>query len=148
MLFTNSNAQGEKPPRRNSSHLFEPPANNPPARPRSNEFTDSDIVICNVSIRDHLRGGRFDAALRLFNSMRRKSAVSYGILMFGCLSSGEFKLAHQLFDKMAVKNLVAGNMMICGNIKNKNLAAARRQVWKHQGGIAKTWLCRSSSPTF
>ncbi|XP_057785830.1 pentatricopeptide repeat-containing protein At4g02750-like [Salvia miltiorrhiza] len=114
------------PPRRNTSHFFEPPPSREPVRPRSNRFTDSDIVKYNVAITNYLRNGQCDAALRLFNSMPRKSTVSYNTMISGYLSNGEFKLAQHLFDEMPVKDLITRNIMISGNVKNKNLGAARR----------------------
>ncbi|KAH6785550.1 hypothetical protein C2S51_038005 [Perilla frutescens var. frutescens] len=98
----------------------------PPEKPRSNKFTASDIVKCNIAITNHMRNGQFDAALRLFNSMPRKSTVSYNTMISGYLSNGKFQMAQQLFDEMPVKELVTRNIMISGNIKNKNLRAARR----------------------
>ncbi|XP_047940851.1 pentatricopeptide repeat-containing protein At4g02750-like [Salvia hispanica] len=114
------------PPRRGATYFFDPPASREPPRPKSNKFTDSDIVKCNIAITSHLRNGQCDAALHLFNSMPRKSTISYNTMISGYLSNGQFKLAQQVFDEMPVKGLVTRNIMISGNIKNKNLGAARR----------------------
>ncbi|XP_057792450.1 pentatricopeptide repeat-containing protein At4g02750-like [Salvia miltiorrhiza] len=110
----------------NANHLFKQPSTEPPARPRTNDFTRSDMVQCTVAIRDHIRNGQYDDALHLFNSMPRKNEVTYGTMIFGCFSNGQVKLAHQLFDEMPLKNSFAWNIMIKGNIKHNNLEAAQR----------------------
>ncbi|XP_057810463.1 pentatricopeptide repeat-containing protein At4g02750-like [Salvia miltiorrhiza] len=111
--------------RQNTSQLFEPPANKPPARPSSSDFTHSDMVKCTIAIRHHMRKGQCDTALLLFNSMPRRSEVTYGTMISGYFSNGESNMAQQLFDEMPVKNLVSQCIMMKWNIKYNNLKAAR-----------------------
>ncbi|XP_057792032.1 pentatricopeptide repeat-containing protein At4g02750-like [Salvia miltiorrhiza] len=126
ILRSSRNGTGANGRYQNTSHLLEPPANKLPARPRSNNFTDADMVKCTLAIRNHMRNSQCDAALRLFNSMPRKNEFAYNAMISGYFSNGEFKLAQQMFDKMPTKDLVTRNIMIKGNIKNNNLGAARR----------------------
>ncbi|KAL0464166.1 UNVERIFIED_CONTAM: Pentatricopeptide repeat-containing protein [Sesamum latifolium] len=116
----------QTPPRQNTGGFFKPPTNKSLPKLRSNKFTDSDIVKCNIAITDHMRHGQCDSALRLFNSMPRKTSVSYNTMISGYILNGDFQLAHHLFDEMPLKDLVSWNIMISGHIKNKNLGAARR----------------------
>ncbi|KAL3818624.1 hypothetical protein ACJIZ3_004529 [Penstemon smallii] len=95
-------------------------------KPRNNNRTDSDIVKCNIAITNHMRSGQCDAALSLFNSMPRKTSVSYNTMISGYLSNGNFQLAQKLFDGMPQRDLVSWNVMISGYIKNKNLGAAKK----------------------
>ncbi|KAL8056657.1 hypothetical protein ABFX02_04G133000 [Erythranthe guttata] len=122
---TTTHAQSAKPPRQNIRDFFEPPTDQ--SKPRSsNRFTDSDIVKCNIAITNHMRSGQCDQALRLFNSMPRRTTVSYNTMISGYLSNGSFKQAQKLFDEMPLKELVTCNIMISGHIRNKNLGAARK----------------------
>ncbi|KAK6127735.1 hypothetical protein DH2020_038511 [Rehmannia glutinosa] len=123
---TRIHAQSATPPRRNTSDFFKSPTTKSLPQPRTKKVTDSDIVKCNIAITTHMRNGQCDLALRLFNSMPRKTTVSYNTMISGYLSNGSFKLAHQLFDEMPLKDLVTCNIMISGYIKNKNLLAARQ----------------------
>ncbi|KAK6127655.1 hypothetical protein DH2020_038605 [Rehmannia glutinosa] len=123
---TRIHAQSAAPPRRNTSDFFRSPTTKSLPEPRTKKVTDSDIVKCNIAITTHMRNGQCDVALRLFNSMPRKTTVSYNTMISGYLSNGSFKLAHQLFDEMPLKDLVTCNIMISGYIKNKNLLAARQ----------------------
>ncbi|KAG6389162.1 hypothetical protein SASPL_150621 [Salvia splendens] len=58
--------------------------------------------------------------------MPSKCEVACGTMICGCFSSGNVKLANQLFDEMPVKDLVAWNIMIKGYIKNNNIRASRQ----------------------
>ncbi|KAL0397304.1 UNVERIFIED_CONTAM: Pentatricopeptide repeat-containing protein [Sesamum calycinum] len=125
-LRNRTRIDAQTPPRQNTGEFFKPPTNKSLPKLRSNRFTDSDIVKCNIAITDHMRHGQCDSALRLFNSMPRKTSVSYNTMISGYISNGDFQLAHHLFDEMPLKDLVSWNIMISGHIKNKNLGAARR----------------------
>ncbi|KAK4410826.1 Pentatricopeptide repeat-containing protein [Sesamum angolense] len=125
-LRNRTRIDAQTPPRQNTGEFFKPPTNKSLPMLRSNKFTDSDIVKCNIAITDHMRHGQCDSALRLFNSMPRKTSVSYNTMISGYISNGDFQLAHHLFDEMPLKDLVSWNIMITGHIKNKNLGAARR----------------------
>ncbi|KAL6518107.1 hypothetical protein OROMI_033808 [Orobanche minor] len=111
--------------RTHARNFFKPPNRNSLRMPRS-EITDSDIVKCNNAITNHMRKGQCDLALCLFNSMPRKTTVSYNTMISGYLLNGNFKLAQKLFDEVPLKDLVTCNTMISGYIKNKNLGAARK----------------------
>ncbi|XP_073135093.1 pentatricopeptide repeat-containing protein At4g02750 [Henckelia pumila] len=91
----------------------------------NNKVTDSDVVKCNIAITDYMRNGQCNAALRLFNSMPRKTPVSYNTMISGYLSNSKFDLAQKLFDVMPQRDLVSWNVMLSGHVKNKNLGAAR-----------------------
>ncbi|KZV46514.1 pentatricopeptide repeat-containing protein [Dorcoceras hygrometricum] len=92
---------------------------------RNNNVTDSDVVKCNIAITDYMRNGQCNAALCLFNSMPRKTSVSYNTMISGYLSNSKFNLAQKLFDVMPQRDLVSWNVMLTGHIKNNNLGAAR-----------------------
>ncbi|XP_027167507.1 pentatricopeptide repeat-containing protein At4g02750 [Coffea eugenioides] len=87
--------------------------------------SDSDVVKSNIAITNYMRNGQFDAALQLFNSMARKTSVTWNTMISGYLSNDQFELAKKVFDKMPQRDLVSWNVMISGYIKNKNLGAAK-----------------------
>ncbi|KAL3512188.1 hypothetical protein ACH5RR_024905 [Cinchona calisaya] len=88
-------------------------------------ISDSDIVKCNIAITKHMRNGQCDSALSLFNSMARKTSVSWNTMISGYLSNYQFELARNMFDKMPQRDLVSWNVMISGCIRNKNLGEAK-----------------------
>ncbi|KAJ4713506.1 Pentatricopeptide repeat-containing protein [Melia azedarach] len=96
------------------------------AKNKPEHVGDWDIKQWNMAITTHMRNGRCDSALHVFNSMPRRSAVSYNALICGYLSNGNFDLARELFDKMPERDLVSWNVMISGYVRNKNLCAARK----------------------
>ncbi|TXG72274.1 hypothetical protein EZV62_000853 [Acer yangbiense] len=67
----------------------------------------------------------YDSALHVFNSMPRRSSVSYNAMMSGYLRNDDFDLAREVFDKMPERDLVSWNVMISGYLRNKNLSEAR-----------------------
>ncbi|XP_034672895.1 pentatricopeptide repeat-containing protein At4g02750 [Vitis riparia] len=87
--------------------------------------TDADIVKWNIAITNHMRNGQCDSALRLFNSMPRRSSISWNAMISGYLSNDKFYLARQLFEKMPTRDLVSWNVMISGCVRYRNLRAAR-----------------------
>lgn len=72
-----------------------------------------------------MRKGQCDEALQVFNSMRRKTSVSWNTMISGYLSNDRFELARHMFDQMSVRDLVSWNIMITGFIRNKDLGAAK-----------------------
>ncbi|KAK2975454.1 hypothetical protein RJ640_007800 [Escallonia rubra] len=88
-------------------------------------LTESDIVKWNVAITNHMRNGQCESAMRLFNSMPRRSSVSWNTMISGYLSNNRFDLAHQLFVKMPNRDLVSWNVMISGYVRNGKLRDAR-----------------------
>ncbi|GKV23654.1 hypothetical protein SLEP1_g33358 [Rubroshorea leprosula] len=85
---------------------------------------DSDIKKWNMAITTHMRNGQLESALHVFNTMPRRSSVSYNAMISGYLTNDKFDLAKDLFDKMPERDLVSWNVMISGCIRNNNLAAA------------------------
>ncbi|XVF09492.1 hypothetical protein REPUB_Repub07fG0097800 [Reevesia pubescens] len=86
---------------------------------------DSDIKQWNMAISTHMRNARMDSALHVFNSMPRRSSVSYNAMISGYLMNHKFELARNLFDEMPERDLVSWNVMLSGYVRNNNLAAAR-----------------------
>ncbi|KAK0586564.1 hypothetical protein LWI29_008956 [Acer saccharum] len=86
---------------------------------------DGDIKQWNMAITTHMRNGHYDSALHVFNSMPRRSSVSYNAMMSGYLRNGDFNLAREVFDQMPERDLVSWNVMISGYLRNKNLSEAR-----------------------
>ncbi|XVF50499.1 hypothetical protein PTKIN_Ptkin04bG0105900 [Pterospermum kingtungense] len=86
---------------------------------------DADIKQWNVAISTHMRNAQLDSALRVFNSMPRRSSVSYNAMISGYLMNRKFELAKNLFDVMPERDLVSWNVMISGCVRNNNLATAR-----------------------
>ncbi|KAK0577346.1 hypothetical protein LWI29_031657 [Acer saccharum] len=68
---------------------------------------------------------QYDSALHIFNSMPRRSLVSYNTMMSGYLRNDDFDLAREVFDKIPEGDLVSWNVMISGYLRNKNLSEAR-----------------------
>ncbi|CAA0832420.1 Pentatricopeptide repeat-containing protein [Striga hermonthica] len=108
------------PSGRKIGRLPKPPIPNPP------QTTDPDIVRCNIAIAKHMRRGQCDIARHLFDSMPRKTTVSYNTMISGYLSNGKIGLAHYLFEKMPQRDVVTGNIMISQYVKSGNLGAAQR----------------------
>ncbi|KAH9801565.1 pentatricopeptide repeat-containing protein [Citrus sinensis] len=86
---------------------------------------DWDIRQWNVAITTHMRNGCCDSALHVFNSMPRRSSVSYNAMISGYLLNGQLDPARQVFDQMPQRDLVSWNVMISGYVRNKSLSAAR-----------------------
>lgn len=86
---------------------------------------DSDIKKWNMAITTHMRNAQIESALHVFNTMPRRSSVSYNAMISGYLLNHRIDLAREVFDEMPVRDLVSWNVMISGCIKNNNLAAAR-----------------------
>ncbi|KAM3703107.1 hypothetical protein ACJW31_04G071200 [Castanea mollissima] len=87
--------------------------------------SDSEIVKWNMSITTHMRHGQWESALQVFNSMPRRSSVSYNAMISGYLSNDKFGLARDMFEKMPDRDLVSWNVMLSGYVRNRNLGAAR-----------------------
>ncbi|KAI9384352.1 hypothetical protein POPTR_012G048800v4 [Populus trichocarpa] len=87
--------------------------------------TDSDIVKWNIAITTHMRNGLCESALRVFNSMSRRSSVSYNAMISGYLRNHKFDLARDLFDKMPERDLFSWNVMLTGYVRNRDLKTAR-----------------------
>ncbi|RWR89077.1 pentatricopeptide repeat-containing protein [Cinnamomum micranthum f. kanehirae] len=98
-----------------------PNKNNEPSSP-----TDAEIVKWNKAISDHMRNGRCEAALHLFDTMPSRTTVSWNAMISGYLNSDRFDLARRFFDEMPDRNLVSWNVMINGYVRNYDLFAARR----------------------
>ncbi|KAK7251721.1 hypothetical protein RIF29_35164 [Crotalaria pallida] len=87
---------------------------------------DPDILKWNKSISSHMRNGHCDSALRVFNTMPRRSSVSYNAMISGYLRNGKFHLARDLFDKMPQRDLFSWNVMLTGYVRNRRLGDARK----------------------
>ncbi|KAF5957892.1 hypothetical protein HYC85_005117 [Camellia sinensis] len=101
------------------------PPNQSSSSSSSSSITESDIVKWNIAITNHMRNGQCESALRVFNTMPRRSSVSWNAMISGYLSNGQFDLAREVFEKMPVRDLVSWNVMISGCVRNRNLGAAR-----------------------
>nr|KYP67466.1 Pentatricopeptide repeat-containing protein At4g02750 family [Cajanus cajan] len=100
-------------------------------RSRSNnsvkvKVKDPDIVSWNKAISVHMRNGHCDSALRVFNSMPRRSSVSYNAMISGYLRNAKFFLARELFDQMPERDLFSWNVMLTGYVRNRRLGEARK----------------------
>ncbi|KAK7320195.1 hypothetical protein RJT34_04931 [Clitoria ternatea] len=87
---------------------------------------DPDIVHWNKAISTHMRNGHCDSALRVFNTMPRRSSVSYNAMISGYLKNSKFALARDLFDRMPERDLFSWNVMLTGYVRNRRLGDARR----------------------
>ncbi|KAK7398811.1 hypothetical protein VNO78_09984 [Psophocarpus tetragonolobus] len=86
---------------------------------------DPDIVTWNKAISIHMRNGHCDSALRVFNSMPRRSSVSFNAMISGYLRNGKFSFARDLFDRMPERDLFSWNVMLTGYVRNRRLGDAR-----------------------
>ncbi|XP_045820146.1 pentatricopeptide repeat-containing protein At4g02750 [Trifolium pratense] len=87
---------------------------------------DPDILKWNQAISTHMRNGHCDSALHVFNTMPRRSSVSYNAMISGYLRNSNFNLARELFDQMPERDLFSWNVMLTGYVRNRRLADARR----------------------
>lgn len=73
----------------------------------------NDVITSNKLIASHVRNGDIDSALRVFESMRVKSTVSWNsILAAFAKKLGNFEHARQLFEKIPEPNTVSYNIML------------------------------------
>ncbi|XP_077227094.1 tetratricopeptide repeat (TPR)-like superfamily protein [Tasmannia lanceolata] len=89
-------------------------------------FVDSEIIKCNMTISEYMRSGQCESALRLFETMPRRTTVSWNAMISGYLMNSRFDLAHRMFDKMPERDLISWNIMINLYVRNRNLRAARQ----------------------
>ncbi|KAI3808275.1 hypothetical protein L1987_24224 [Smallanthus sonchifolius] len=89
-------------------------------------ISDSKIVQWNTAITNYMRTAQCDSALRIFQSMTRRTSVSWNAMISGYLFNHRFNHARQMFDKMPNRDLVSWNVMINGCARNGNLGAARK----------------------
>ncbi|XP_057417386.1 pentatricopeptide repeat-containing protein At4g02750-like [Lotus japonicus] len=87
---------------------------------------EQDTVQWNKVISTHMRNGHCDSALRVFNTMPRRSSVSYNAMISGYLKNAKFTLARDLFDKMPQRDLFSWNLMLTGYVRNHRLGEARK----------------------
>ncbi|BAT72646.1 Pentatricopeptide repeat-containing protein [Vigna angularis] len=87
---------------------------------------DPAIFTWNKAISSHMRNGRCDSALGVFNSMPCRSSVSYNAMISGYLRNAKFSLARELFDKMPERDLFSWNVMLTGYVRNRRLGEARK----------------------
>ncbi|CAI0452199.1 unnamed protein product [Linum tenue] len=100
---------------------------------------DTDILEWNVAISSHMRSGDCDSALRVFNSMPRRSSVSYNAMISGYIMNDKFRLAREMFDKMTERDSVSWNVMLSGYVRNRNLTAARELFEKMSDRDVVSW---------
>ncbi|KAH0457376.1 hypothetical protein IEQ34_012691 [Dendrobium chrysotoxum] len=70
------------------------------------------------------RCGRIDEAVKLFESMPARNAVSWNCMISGLAKNGRVADARHLFDRMASKNLISWNTMIAGYSHNNRVLEA------------------------
>ncbi|XP_021909401.1 pentatricopeptide repeat-containing protein At4g02750 [Carica papaya] len=87
---------------------------------------DSDIKEFNMTITNYMRNGRCDSAVRVFNTMPRRSSVTYNAMISGYLMNERFDVAREVFEEMPERDLVSWNVMISGYVRNRSLSAARK----------------------
>ncbi|WCJ42056.1 Pentatricopeptide repeat-containing protein At4g02750 [Euphorbia peplus] len=91
----------------------------------NNPTNDSDIFKGNTQITTLMRNRQPENALWVFDSMPRRSIVSYNAMISGYLMNGKFDCAREMFDKMPERDLVSWNVMLSGYVRNRDLAGAR-----------------------
>ncbi|KAJ7970284.1 Pentatricopeptide repeat-containing protein [Quillaja saponaria] len=91
----------------------------------SRSTVDLDIKKWNMNITAHMRNGQCDYALHVFNTMPRRSCVSYNAMICGYLSNGKFDLARKVFEKMPERDLISWNVMLTGYVRNRKFSEAR-----------------------
>ncbi|XP_028752584.1 pentatricopeptide repeat-containing protein At4g02750-like [Neltuma alba] len=92
----------------------------------SSTVKDPDIFEWNRVISSHMRNGHCQVALQVFNTMPRRSSVSYNAMISGYLRNGKFDHARDLFEKMPERDLFSWNVMLTGCVRNRRLGDARR----------------------
>ncbi|KAJ8753653.1 hypothetical protein K2173_026329 [Erythroxylum novogranatense] len=92
---------------------------------QSRAAADMDVVSWNMTISAHMRNGDCQAALRVFNSMPRRSSVSCNAMISGYIANNKFGRAKDLFDKMSDRDLFSWNVMLSGFVRHKDLSGAR-----------------------
>ncbi|CAN0858086.1 Pentatricopeptide repeat-containing protein At4g02750 [Linum grandiflorum] len=109
------------------------------AKHDSRSMNDSDILQWNVAISKHMRSGECNSALKVFNSMHRRSSVSYNAMISGYIMNDKFGLAKEMFDEMPERDLFSWNVMLSGYVRNRNLTAARELFEKMPGKDVVSW---------
>ncbi|KAH7528601.1 hypothetical protein FEM48_Zijuj05G0089300 [Ziziphus jujuba var. spinosa] len=94
--------------------------------------SEADIVKWNMAITTHMRDGRCEAALRVFNTMPRRSSVSYNTMISGYLSNdnswntmitgysqnNDIAYARVIFDRMPHRDSISWAAIIAGYAQN------------------------------
>ncbi|XP_020570729.1 pentatricopeptide repeat-containing protein At4g02750-like [Phalaenopsis equestris] len=78
----------------------------------------------NLKLTHLARCGRIDEAVKLFESMPSRNAVSWNCMISAFAKNGRVADARHLFDRMASKNLISWNTMIAGYSHNNRLLEA------------------------
>ncbi|XP_043703086.1 pentatricopeptide repeat-containing protein At4g02750 [Telopea speciosissima] len=91
----------------------------------SSPISDAEVVRWNKSISEHMRNGRCDFALHLFQTMPHRTSVSWNAMISGYIMNNRFDLARQFFDRAPNRDLVSWNVMLHGYVRNRNFSAAR-----------------------
>ncbi|MQM09564.1 hypothetical protein Taro_042435 [Colocasia esculenta] len=86
----------------------------------------AEIVRWNKEISGHMRWGRCEEALRVFEGMPHRTTVSWNAMISGYISNGRFDLAVEVFRRMPRRDRVSWNAMISGYVRNGDLGTARR----------------------
>ncbi|KAK6127643.1 hypothetical protein DH2020_038622 [Rehmannia glutinosa] len=151
---TRIHAQSAAPPRRNTSDFIKSPTSKPLPQPRIKKVTDSDIVKCSIAITAHMRNGQCDLALRLFNSMPRKTTVSYNTMISGMLfrgtrycpgaPNGLVDEARRVFHLMPEKNEISWNGILAAYVQNGRIEEARRLFESKERWSVVSWNCLMS----
>ncbi|KAM0945947.1 putative tetratricopeptide-like helical domain superfamily, DYW domain-containing protein [Dioscorea sansibarensis] len=88
--------------------------------------TDAEIIRWNKAISEHMRHGRCDSARLVFDSMPRRSTVSFNSMLSGYLSNNLPSLALRLFDSMPCRDLISYNIILHGLVRYRGLSFARK----------------------
>ncbi|XP_065849346.1 pentatricopeptide repeat-containing protein At4g02750 [Euphorbia lathyris] len=122
---THQQLRSTKPSLDEQIHLGSYPSKKELTQKCKQSNNDSEIVRWNMHITNLMRNGQYEIALDVFDSMPRRSTISYNAMISGYLSNSKFDLARDMFDKMPDRDLFSWNVMLSGYVRSKNLAAAR-----------------------
>ncbi|XP_057416203.1 pentatricopeptide repeat-containing protein At4g16835, mitochondrial [Lotus japonicus] len=89
-------------------------------------LTQNNVVASNKLIASYARSGDTDSAVRVFESMKVKSTVTWNsILSAFAKKHGNFEQARQLFEKIPEPNTVSYNIMLACHLHHFGVGSAR-----------------------
>ncbi|XP_009766507.1 pentatricopeptide repeat-containing protein At4g16835, mitochondrial [Nicotiana sylvestris] len=98
-----------------------------PYKTKHSELPETnDVVLSNKKITSYIRCGDLDSALRVFESMKVKTVITWNSILAGfSRKPGYIEEARQLFDKIPEPNVVSYNTMLACYMRNSDIQASR-----------------------
>ncbi|XP_019252427.1 PREDICTED: pentatricopeptide repeat-containing protein At4g16835, mitochondrial [Nicotiana attenuata] len=86
----------------------------------------NDVVLSNKKITSYIRCGDLDSALRVFESMKVKTVITWNSILAGfSRKPGYIEEARQVFDKIPEPNVVSYNTILACYMRNSDIEASK-----------------------